>query len=148
MAESFMTGNKAQDLNYTYPVRFLNPNLLTAAQMSHLTFCCPQPRYYLVQVLAAVIRTAAAAAICSVTLLDFASCSPAHTWLRILLLGCRMCHIAAVMRMQRNRVVMSSGQCCLFSTSMSVSSHCVCVCVCVSESMFVLHLFFFSPFGV
>lgn len=112
--QNHLRGNKARNLNYTWvsPIRFFfKANLLTATQLSRLTFCRPQPHYYLVQVLAAVIPTAAAAAICSVTLLDFARCSPAHTWLRILLLGCRMCHIAAVIRMQSNGAVMSLVQC-------------------------------------
>uniref|UniRef100_H3CVL9 PDZ domain-containing protein n=1 Tax=Tetraodon nigroviridis TaxID=99883 RepID=H3CVL9_TETNG len=103
-------------LNLVPPITLLKANLLTATQLSRLTFCRPQPRYYLVQVLAAVIPTAAAAAICSVTLLDFARCSPAHTWLRSLLLGCRMCHIAAVIRMQCNGAVMSSVQSVVFGS--------------------------------
>lgn len=46
--------------------------------MSRLTFCRPQPLYYLLQALAVVVPTAAAAAICSVTLFDFALLSRSH----------------------------------------------------------------------
>lgn len=73
LGESFKTGKLSpgslRHLTMVPPGRFLKVNMLTASQLSRPTFCRPQPRYYLVQALTAVIATAAAAAICSVTFL-------------------------------------------------------------------------------